>query len=423
MRRAALPKLHAYAAIAAVVLLAAVVLGRPELVSLAAPFALFLAIGLARLPAHHIAVELSLGRAVTVEGEDLDLRLTLTSETGIERLELEPLLPFGLQLAQRPLEPLHLGPREYRELLLGIRCQRWGAYRLGALTLRGFDRFGLVVDEARIETELALRVYPTAERLRSLINPVETQPYAGNQVARVKGDGIEFADVRPFSPGDQVRRINWRASARRQALHVNESHPERNADIVLFLDSFAEARRADEGTLDRAVRAATAIAAAYLDRRDRVGLVSFGGIVRWLTPAGGSEQLHRVIEALLKTEIFFSYAWRKIDTVPSRTLPPQSFVIALTPLLDERAIDALLDLRRRGFDLAIIDVSPIEYAVGEDDSLGELSLRFWRLWRDALRHRYERLGVPVIEWREGMPLSAALEGVRSFRHHARAVHA
>jgi uncharacterized protein (DUF58 family) len=423
MRRAALPKLRAYAALAVVGLLAAIVLGRPELVSLAAPFVLFLSIGLARLPAQHVAVELSLGRTVAVEGEDLDLTLTLGSETGIERLELEPVLPFGLELKQDPPQTMHLGLDESRAIPLGILCRRWGAYRLGAVRLRAFDRFGLVVDEARIEPALALRVYPSAERLRRLIDPVETQPYTGNQVARVKGDGVEFADIRQFSPGDQVRRINWRTSARRQTLHVNESHPERNADVVLFVDSFAEARRAGEGTLDRAVRATTALATAYLERRDRVGLVSFGGIVRWLTPAGGSEQLYRIVETLLKTEVHFSYAWRKIDTVPSHTLPPQSLVIALTPLLDERTIDALLDLRRRGFDLAIVDVSPLEYAVGEDDSLGELSLRVWRLWRDALRYRYECLGVPVVEWREGMPLVPALEGVRSFRRYARAVHA
>ena len=47
-------------------------------------------------------------------------------------------------------------------------------------------------------------------------------------MARAKGDGIEFADIRPFVPGDRVRRINWRASARRPGLWVNESHPERN---------------------------------------------------------------------------------------------------------------------------------------------------------------------------------------------------
>jgi uncharacterized protein (DUF58 family) len=143
--------------------------------------------------------------------------------------------------------------------------------------VRAYDGFGLVVDAHTVEPVLSLRVYPGAERLKRLVEPLETQPYAGNQVARVKGDGIEFADIRPFAQGDRVHRINWRASARRQALQMNVSHPERNADVVLFLDTFAEARTGDEGTLDRSVRAAAVLAHGYLGR-DRVGLVGFATV-------------------------------------------------------------------------------------------------------------------------------------------------
>ena len=89
-----------------------------------------------------------------------------------------------------------------------------------------------------------LRVYPSPERLQRMIAPLETQAYAGNQVARVKGDGLEFADTRAYVPGDRLRSINWRASARRGELIVNDRHPERNTDVIVFLDSFAEARTA-----------------------------------------------------------------------------------------------------------------------------------------------------------------------------------
>ena len=58
-----------------------------------------------------------------------------------------------------------------------------------------------------------------------LLRPLRTQPYVGNQVARVEGDGIEFADIRAFVAGDRLRSINWRASARRGELHVNEYVP------------------------------------------------------------------------------------------------------------------------------------------------------------------------------------------------------
>ena len=112
----------------------------------------------------------------------------------------------------------------------------------------------MLLHEERVEPALPLKVYPHAEALRALLRPQETQLSAGNQVARARGEGIEFADLRQFAPGDRLRRINWRASARRGQLWVNEAHPERNADVVLFLDTFAEARRTGPGTLDLAVR-------------------------------------------------------------------------------------------------------------------------------------------------------------------------
>ncbi len=138
----------------------------------------------------------------------------------------------------------------------------------------------------------------------------DTTPFSGSQVSRAKGEGIEFADIRPFAAGDRVRRVNWRASARRERMYVNESHPERASDVILFLDSFAEARGSREGTIDQAVRAASSLADAYLERRNRVGLVSFGGILRWLPPAMGMRQQYRIVEALIETELARSYSRR-----------------------------------------------------------------------------------------------------------------
>jgi uncharacterized protein (DUF58 family) len=419
--RSALPKLRAYPALAAAALFAAIVLGRPELVSLAVPFALFLAVGLARLPAPDVTLGFAVEPARVVEGDEVQFEVDARSTSGVERLELRPALPERLEWSGPPPVVFRLGPGEERTFELRLRCTRFGAYRVGGCEVRAFDAFGLVVDAETVEPELALRVYPGAERLKRLVDPAETQPHIGNQVARAKGEGIEFADIRPFSPGDRVRRINWRASARRQVLQVNESHPERNADVVLFLDTFAEARSADSGTLDRTIRAAAALAQGYLGRRDRVGVVGFGGVVRWLAPSSGRIQLYRIVETLIETEIAFSYAWKKIDLIPPRTLPPQSLVLALSPLLDGRVLDALIDMHARGFDLAIVDVSPFSAVEPLPTEGGRLAFRLWQLWRNTLHDRYRALGVPVVDWREGVDIVAALEEVRSYRRRARIV--
>ncbi len=290
---------------------------------------------------------------------------------------------------------------------------------LGPLYTRARDPLGFLVWEATAPTRPQLRTYPREDVLRRVLQPRETQVFSGNEVSRRKGEGIEFADIRLRGPGDPLNRINWRASARRNELWVNESHPERNTDVIIFVDSFIEARLGDKGTLDLAVRATSTIADAYVRRRDRVGLISFGGILRWLVPGTGLVQLYRIVDALLDTQIILSYYWKEIDVIPRRMLPPNALVIALSPLLDQRSVGALLDLRARGYDLAVIDVSPVPFVARPPAGLDAVAHDLWVLRRDALRHRLQRAGVAVVEWTEERPLQSVLEEVREFRRYTR----
>jgi uncharacterized protein (DUF58 family) len=418
--RTATPKLAAYAGLAALGLLAALAAGRPELVAVAAPFALIVTTGLLLARPPDIAVELRLPADRVLQGDVVTAELELHSETTVPEVEVSLPLPIGLAFAEPRLPvSLRLEGRQTRTIEVPLEAERWGAYLVGELRLRARSRFGLFVYERHADLRRPLKVYPRAEALRELVRPYETQVFSGNQVARTKGDGIEFADLRPFVAGDRLRRINWRASARRQNLWVNDLHPERNADVIVFLDSFEDVRHGDASSLDISVQAAASLIAGYARERDRVGFISFGGVLRWLQPNMGLAQLYRVVEALLDTQITLNYAWKGIDVLPARTLPPQALVIAVTPLLDERAVAALLDLRGRGFDLAVIEVSPVPFAVPGEGEVEELAYRLWRMRREALRARYERAGVATVEWSEGRPLASVLEEVTAFRRHAR----
>jgi uncharacterized protein (DUF58 family) len=413
------PKLALYATFAAAFFIAALALGRPEIVGLGAPFALVLVVGLSLPPPAKVRASLHLNRERVLEGDEVEGELSLTaSETCEARLAF--VLPRGSRPADEPTSfVLRLERDRARAVAIKLVPERWGAYRLGELAVRTSDRAHLRLADDHIAPRAVLRVYPSRERLRSLITPLETQPFAGNRVSRAKAEGIEFADIRPYVPGDRVRRLNPRASSLSQTLYVNQQHPERNADVILFLDSFAEAQRQNGGTLDLAVRAAASLAEHYLAVQDRVGIVAFGGIVRWLTPAAGTLQSYRIAEALLETEVDFSYVWRKIDVLPARSLTPQALVIALSPLLDERGMYALVDLRRRGFDLAVVDVSPVPFAGPEGGTPDVQALRLWRLWRETLHLRYQELGVAVTEWTGDESLATVVEEVRAFRHFAR----
>jgi uncharacterized protein (DUF58 family) len=244
--------------------------------------------------------------------------------------------------------------------------------------------------------------------LRQLVRPLETQAAAGTQLARHKGDGMEFADMRPFTFGDRVREINWRATARRGELWVNERHPDRTGDVVLLLDAFADA------TLPDAVRAAHTLTSAYLRQLDRVGLVSFGGVMRTVRPSAGLRQQYLIVDALLASQVFKSFAWKDVGVVPPRVLPAKALVVALSPLDDERALTALVDLRARGADLVIVEVSPEPLVQPERTPAGSAALRLWTLERSRRRDRYRALGVPVVEWRPERPLTEVLREVQAW---------
>jgi uncharacterized protein (DUF58 family) len=423
--RAVTSRLAAYAGLAAVGLLGALVAGRPELVVVALPFAILPAVALATARDPRLRVETRVDRGRVLQGEEVEVRLAVEGDAPVERLDLLLVIPPGLEVVRggNPVT-LHLPAGRREELSLRVRAARWGAYRLGETVVRARDPLGHVVHEGRGGRASELRAYPRPERLLELVSPLETQVFTGNRVAREKGEGIEFADLRPFVPGDRIRRVNWRASARRQELWVNELHAERNADVVIVLDSFAEAGPPGAGTLDLAVRAAAGLAAHYLDHKDRVGLVAFGGVLNWLLPGSGLVQRYKIADAVLDTRSVLSYAWKDFDVLPRRTLPPKALVVALTPLLDERAARALLDLRARGFDLAVVEVTPEPYVEPGAGAERRLAYRLWRLKRDAVRGAFRRVGVPVATWDgRSAPLAGALGEVTASRRFARRVSA
>ncbi|EQD29136.1 hypothetical protein B1B_18757, partial [mine drainage metagenome] len=187
-------------------------------------------------------------------------------------------------------------------------------------------------------------------------------------------------------------------------------NPERNADLIVMVDSFADLRTgARRGPMAATGRAAAALAEIHLlRRRDRVGLIAYGGVLQWLAPGMGSSHLYRVLDSLIECSVVASYARPALDVLPPRILPPQALVVAVSPLTDPRMVRALLDIRGRGFDLAVIEVDPERYVQLAGGPTAEVATRVWRLWRGARRMELLRAGVPVVRWEPGTSLDGAV---------------
>ena len=419
MTRTGSPRIVGYASLAALGLVGALALRRPELAVAAAPFALLLALGVRAARDPKVVVELRLDVERTLEQTAVDATLHVSSARAVDRLELLVELPPGVEVVDgSKASAVRLRADEPREVPLALRCTRWGVFELGRVDVRARDTLRMVTWEARLERRRRLKAYPTPLTLQRLLAPLETQAFTGSEVARVKGDGVEYADIRDFVPGDRVRSINWRASARRQGLVVNERHPERNTDVVLFVDSFVDVRSGGSSVLDEAVRAAATLATRYLERRDRVGLVGFGGVLRWLHPGMGTTQRYRLIETMIETGVEPTYTWRDVSLIPTRILPPASLVLGLTPLVDQRYVAALEDLRARRYDVAVVEVDPVRLVASGRSETDRLAYRLWLLEREVTRGRLAALGIGLATWGDG-DLDSALEEVRTYRRYAR----
>jgi uncharacterized protein (DUF58 family) len=414
------PRTRGLIALAGAGLVGALASGRPELALIAMPFLIFVGVGLVLAGEPSLTAEIELDRARLLEGEEALVTVRLRNDgSGAVQVTLVPVRTTNLTLDPPGTVAVHLRPRAQTELEFRARPLRWGAHAVGPVVVRAGDLLAVTTSGGRLGRRVDLRAFPREQHLRELVAPLRTQPFLGTHVARLRGEGIEFADIRPFRAGDRVRHINWRATARRGAPQVNERHPEHSSDVVLLLDTFEEARDRAGGTLDAAVRAAAGLARAHLARRDRVALVDFGGTLQWLEPSFGATQLYRIIDALLASDIAFSYAWRNVDSIPLRVLPPGALVLAISPLLDPRSLAVVTDLRRRGFDVTVIEVSPVDHVAPGQSAADAVAYRLWRLQRDALRGRLQSLGIGVAVWERDGGLGPALEGVNRFRRSAR----
>lgn len=409
------PKAASYALLAAAGLVAGLAAHRPELVALGAPFAVALVAGLRAVHRPQLSATVALSEERAVEGDDVAVVWQLQAARPLGRVELTAALPRGLA----PVDPGGVvradvddaGTTTVRQ---GIRCVRWGRWPITTLAWQVLDPGRMATWEGTVEAALAVQVHPTPEELRRIVTPRHTGLSTGVHTARESGEGIEFAEIRPFHPGERARGINWRATARHGGeLWVNRQHLERHADVVLLVDTLTEE------ALTPAVRAALRLADAYAGQRDRIGVVSFGGTLRWVATGTGVRHLYRVFDALLLSQTAFSYIWANPGVLPPRALPAAALVVAISPLDDQRTVDTLCDLRRRGIDLVVLEVATPARTVPGPSRGEQLAHRLWMAQREAQRQELRNLGAAVVAWSDEQPLGAALEEMTAFRRRHR----
>jgi len=363
---------------------------RAEFAGLSAPALLLLATWRTDRPAE-VTLLVTLDDPRVVEGTQATVTIEIHGHAEFDvRLEVEPadhvtagtpvLVPAG-----RPTRIAHLL----------LEPTRWGTRSLGMLAITFTDRSRLTEGKALIQLPV-VTCRPLPARLGRSVVLSRLPSRLGEHSARATGEGSEFAGVREFVPGDRQRRINWPATTRQGTLQLTTFAAERTQNLVVIADETTDVGPAGATSLDLVLRGAAGTVTRYLGARDRVGLIIFAGRLSWIAPGQGQRHFQRLVDLMMATP----GGWERaggITRLPRAALPPGALIIVFSPLLDPRLIEALRDLRERGFSVLVVDVLNAE-PTHDGSRLSSLTSRVWRLEQQAIRYSLTQIGVPVVHW-------------------------
>jgi uncharacterized protein (DUF58 family) len=304
-------------------------------------------------------------------------------------------------------------PAAGRKQTVTVTADTWGRYPIVG-RVKVLARGGLILGTGTADAANVF-VFPLAPPQSTAIPRTELLDRLGTHLTRHIGPGVEYADVRRYVPGDQLRTVNWPVSARRGSLHVTQRLTDRAADVVVLVDGYPQPPGPATDATDRVVRGAVQVVQSALRSGDRAGVVVLGDRhPRWLGADIGRRQFYRILDAVLTAGDDFETTPGTL--APRAAMPPGAIVIAFSTLLDTEFALALIDLRKRGHTVVAVDV--LEGAPFEDERDG-LVARMWSLQRSFMYRDMRTIGVDVVSWRGDATLDQAMQLVPDHRRPAR----
>lgn len=239
--------------------------------------------------------------------------------------------------AADPIQSVSIPPGERRRMVVHLRPRRRGDLRSPHVTLRSVGPLGLGARQRTLQAPASVRVLPPFHSRKHLPSKLrKLRELDGRAAVQIRGAGTEFDSLRDYVRGDDVRSIDWRATARRTAVVVRTWRPERDRRVVIILDTSrtAAARIGDEPRLDTGIEAALLLAVLAERGGDRVDFVAFDRRVRGrVSSSSKGNLLGQLVQAMapLEAELIELDWWQVPAQVRSASVH-RSLVVLLTSL-------------------------------------------------------------------------------------------
>ncbi|REE03480.1 DUF58 domain-containing protein [Citricoccus muralis] len=226
---------------------------------------------------------------------------------------------------------------ERRRTVTTLMPRRRGTLRTASVTVRSWGPLGLAARQVTHPVPGQISILPPFRSRRHLPSRLaRLREMDGRSAVQTRGGGTEFDSLRDYVRGDDVRSIDWRATARRRDVVVRTWRPERDRRVVIVLDTSrtAAARVDDEPKLDTGIEASLLLAALASAGGDRVELLAFDRRVRSrVSSTEKGNLLHRMVTALAPVQpTLLAADWSHIPVEVAKVSRQRSLVVLLTDL-------------------------------------------------------------------------------------------
>lgn len=277
-----------------------------------------------------------------------------------------------------------------------------GRYEVEAAFARIWGPLGLVARQCRLGSAESVRVVPNFQAL-SRVALMATEDQVGRQGVRQvrrRGHGMEFDCLREYREGDQLRQIDWKATARHRRLIARQYEDEKNQQILVVFDC-GRRMRARDGALshfDHALNAGLLLSYVALNQGDTVGVATFGGDERWIPGQRGPRAVRSIVDQLFDVQATmapsdYTETARRLSHLQKR----RSLIVVLTNLYDAESDELKQMLGLLGRRHLVLVASLQEEAIDElrnqevGDFDGALTVSATHHFVEQRREVHERL--------------------------------
>ncbi|ADT84883.1 DUF58 domain-containing protein [Thermococcus barophilus] len=341
-----------------------------------------------------------------LEGSEIEIRLKIKANERIPSLKIADDLPKGLELVEGKNEFLLSFTRgEEKEVSYKVKVKR-GIHEFNFIKLSYQDPFGFFKIEKIIDLYDELIGVPIVEDVVTPYSTKGTKVTVGPLPSPRIGEGVEFHAIREYQPGDPLKIINWKATAKTGKIMSNEYESERKVDVILIVDATYKG----ESTFDHLIRAAASFMLDCLNSGTSFGLLLAEDVPLWIRVDYGKRHFFKCIDflSMAKPDKNNMIAYQVEHLVRSR-FPARAQILYFSPLITEEGREALKVLYRYGYKVVVI--SPDPYSALKPKSVEEaLALKILQLKRKAHLRKLAAYGI-IIDWDVNKSLKTAIAEV------------